>query len=80
LNALNSSGSQSATIKETINSYLDQGLTDKQVIYNKVVADLGVPRPTVRRVARDMRNELLERIKILQSSIKEEGEEETGTA
>ena len=80
MNALNSSGSQSATIKETINSYLDQGLTDKQVIYNKVVADLGVPRPTVRRVARDMRNELLERIKILQSSIKEEGEEEISTA
>ena len=28
---------------------------------------LGVPRPTVRRVARDLRNELLTKIKILQS-------------
>jgi len=26
-----------------------------------------VPRPTVRRVARDLRNELLEKIRILQS-------------
>lgn len=60
---------QSTVIKEAINSYLDEGLTDKQDIYSKVVQDLGVPRPTVRRVARDLRNELLEKIKILQSEI-----------
>ncbi|GFN42056.1 MAG: hypothetical protein JRZ95_06010 [Nitrososphaerota archaeon] len=58
---------QSTVIKEAINSYLDKGLTDKQDIYTKVVDDLGVPRPTVRRVARDLRNELLNKIKILQS-------------
>ncbi len=34
---------------------------------SKVVDNLGVPRPTVRRVARDLRNELLTKIKILQS-------------
>lgn len=60
---------QSTKIKETINSFLDQGLTDKQVIYNKVVDELGVPRPTVRRVARDLRNELVERIRALQSAL-----------
>ena len=60
---------QSSIIKEAINSYLDKGITDKQDIYSKVVDDLGVPRPTVRRVARDLRNELLEKIKILQSEI-----------
>ena len=58
---------QSTVIKESINSYLDKGLTDKQDIYSKVVNDLGVPRPTVRRVARDLRNELLQKISILQS-------------
>ena len=58
---------QSTVIKEANNSYLDKGLTDKQDIYTKVVDDLGVPRPTVRRVARDLRNELLDKIKILQS-------------
>ena len=42
-------------------------MTDKQDIYTKVVDELGVPRPTVRRVARDLRNELLEKIQILQS-------------
>ena len=58
---------QSTVIKEAINSLLDDGITDKQDIYSKVVDKLGVPRPTVRRVARDLRNELLTKIKILQS-------------
>ena len=58
---------QSTVIKEAINSLLDGGITDKQDIYSQVVDNLGVPRPTVRRVARDLRNELLTKIKILQS-------------
>ena len=58
---------QSSVIKEAINSFLEDGITDKQDIYSKVVEKLGVPRPTVRRVARDFRNELLTKIKILQS-------------
>ncbi len=60
---------QSTIIKQAINSFLDKGLTDKQDIYSKVVEELGVPRPTVRRVARDLRNELVDKIKILQSEI-----------
>ena len=58
---------QSTVIKAAINTLLDNGITDKQEIYTKVVDELGVPRPTVRRVARDLRNELLEKISILQS-------------
>jgi hypothetical protein len=58
---------QSTVIKAAINTLLDNGITDKQDIYTKVVDELGVPRPTVRRVARDLRTELLEKIKILQS-------------
>ncbi|MDX1596599.1 MAG: hypothetical protein R3327_06635 [Nitrosopumilaceae archaeon] len=60
---------QSTVIKEAINSCLEKGITDKQDIYTKVVDELGVPRPTVRRVARDLRNELLQKIKILQSDL-----------
>jgi hypothetical protein len=63
---------QSTVIKQAINSYLERGLTDKQDIYSKVVEELGVPRPTVRRVARDLRNELLAKIKILQSEVPQE--------
>ena len=58
---------QSTEIKEAINSLLDEGVKDKQDIYTKVVDELGVPRPTVRRVARDLRNELVAKIEILQS-------------
>ena len=60
---------QSTIIRQAILSWLQKGLTDKQDIYSKVVEELGVPRPTVRRVARDLRNELVEYIKILQSEI-----------
>ncbi|TLX93602.1 MAG: hypothetical protein E6K93_01690 [Thaumarchaeota archaeon] len=62
---------QSTNIKQAINDLLDKGITDKQDIYTKVVEELGVPRPTVRRVARDLRNELLQKIKILQSEVPE---------
>ena len=58
---------QSTEIKEAINSFLDKGVKDKQDIYSKVVDELGVPRPTVRRVARDLRSELVAKIEILQS-------------
>ena len=61
---------QSTVIKAAINSYIDSGIKDKQDLYTKVVNELGVPRPTVRRVARDLRNELLEKIQILQSETK----------
>jgi len=56
-------------IKQAIESYLDKGLTDKNDIYSKVVEELGVPRPTIRRVARELREEYGKRIKILQSEI-----------
>ena len=56
-------------ISECIWKYLDMGLTDKQEIFSKVVEELGVPRPTVRRVARDLRNEMVRKVRILQSEI-----------
>jgi len=62
------SKNQSTIIKEKINELLSppHNITDKQVIYTKV-QELGFPRPTVRRVAGELRNELLTKIKILQS-------------
>ena len=68
---------QNAVIREKILELLDgasgvpnvpaNNITDKQEIYSKVVHGTGFPRPTVRRVARDLRNELLTKIKVLQS-------------
>ena len=59
---------QSTIIKEKINELLSppHNITDKQVIYTKI-QELGFPRPTVRRVAGELRNDLLRKIKILQS-------------
>lgn len=60
-------GPQSAKIKKAIEHYLDIGIKDKQRIYTLVVEELTVPRPSVRRVARDIRNEYEEKVKILQT-------------
>ena len=60
--------SQSTIISETIVKYIDKGMTDKSEIFTKVVDELGVPRPTVRRVARDLREELANKVEILKVS------------
>jgi len=52
-----------------IEQYLAKGLTEKEEIFRKVCDELGVPRPTVRRIARDLRIEMQRKIKILQSEI-----------
>ena len=61
--------SMMSIIDEIFEKYVDS-LTDKQDIYSKIVEELGIPRPTVQRVARDLRNELLAKIKILQEEEK----------
>ena len=58
---------QNAAIKEIINRLLETDITDKQELYTKVVQETGFPRPTVRRVAAELRKDLLKKIKILQS-------------
>ena len=56
---------QSHRIATAIIKQLDNGETKKTEIYSKVQTELGVPRPTVRRVARDLRVKLQEQINIL---------------
>lgn len=60
---------QSEIIRQSIEALLKKGMEDKQDIYSKIVEELGVPRPTVRRCARELKNEYEARIKILQSEI-----------
>lgn len=50
---------QSVVVKKVLRAYLVEGVSDKQELYSLVVKKLGVPRPTVRRVARDLRRDLL---------------------
>jgi len=57
------------TIASCLEKYLNMGLTDKNEIFSKVIEELGVPRPTVRRIARDLRNEMVRKVRILQSEI-----------
>ena len=57
--------SQNRQIQDEIIRLLDSGMTDKQEIYTKVVENLHLPRPTVRRACRDLVNEMKRRIEIL---------------
>jgi len=57
----------SAIVEVAIERKLDSGMKDKVEIFSQVVNELNVPRPTVRRVARDLRNKYLDKVRILQS-------------
>ncbi len=58
-----------ALVEIAIEKKLDRGMRDKQEIFSQVVTELNVPRPTVRRIARDLRQKYLDKVKILQSDM-----------
>lgn len=64
--------SQSSDIKAEINRLLDLAMNtqadikiDKHAIYDLVQKNTNAPRPTIRRIARDVRNDLQSRIDAL---------------
>lgn len=61
--------SQTDKVVHEVERLLDAGLINKDEIIQKVIEETGVPRPTIRRILRDMRNEMIRKIKILQSEI-----------
>ena len=61
--------SQTDKVVYEVERLLDAGLINKDEIIQKVIEETGVPRPTIRRILRDMRNEMIRKIKILQSEI-----------
>ncbi len=61
--------SETTLIKMILNRCMDNGMNDKTDIYSMVCEETGSPRPTVRRVARDLRNDMTEKIRILQSEL-----------
>lgn len=66
---------QSAIIKEALHKHMELMIANKEefnvcIIYTRVVDELGVPRPTVRRVAGDLRLELKQKIEILGEHLK----------
>lgn len=56
-------------VLDSLEYFMNLGYTDKHEIYSKVVDATNVARPTVRRIARDLRNYYQSRIKILQSDL-----------
>lgn len=52
--------------KLAIEKKLENGMTNKQRIFSEIVQEFNIPRPIVRRIARDMRNKYLEKVRVLQ--------------
>lgn len=57
----------SSVIEVALEQKLDAGMRDKTEIFTQIVQELNVPRPTVRRIARDLRNKYVDRVRVLQS-------------
>ncbi len=64
---------QSDIIKMDILDAMDNGETDKSIIFDMVEANLGVPRPTVRRCSRELLEELKFKVKVLTAEWKRPG-------
>lgn len=61
---------QREIIKKRLEYYLDFGIKDKSDIYARVVTDLKLPRPTIRRVARELVKDYQNNIEVLNSKVK----------
>lgn len=60
---------QSGVIREAMLRLMQQGMTSKDDIYDHCEKVMKFPRPTVRRVARDLRYELKKQFDILSSDV-----------
>ena len=58
----------SYAVKQKIDQLIDIGEKDKDVIYNRIIEDFGIPRPTVRRIARELKQDWANKIKVLDSN------------
>lgn len=61
--------SQNTIVKELMMSLMDKGMTDLCTIYDEVEKQTGIPRPTIRRIARDLRTDLNKKIAILEKQL-----------
>lgn len=55
------------SIKQHIDDQMNLGITDKEEIYKSAMERFKIDRKTVRGIAREMRNEMCEKLKVLQS-------------
>ena len=65
--------SQNKRIKEEILRLIEDGTTDKKIIFDIIESDSGLPRPTIRRCARNTRIWAEEICEILGSDIGKNG-------
>ncbi len=56
-------------IKTCIDSYLGKGMTHKMTIFNRVADEYGISVNYVRKISKELRIDMLEKLAILQSNL-----------
>lgn len=56
-------------VLDSLEYFMNLGMTEKMEVYTKVVEETDVARPTVRRIARNLRQYYQSRIDILQNDL-----------
>ena len=56
-------------IKTCIDSYLGKGMTHKMTIFNRVAEEYGISVGSVRKISRELRMDMLEKVAILQGAL-----------
>ena len=56
-------------IKQKIDQLIDIGEKNKSIIYSRIVEDFGIERREVRLIARELRQEWQNKVKILESDL-----------
>lgn len=56
-------------IKQKIDQLIDIGEKDKSVIYSRIVEDFGIQRREARLIARELRQDWIKKVKVLESEL-----------
>lgn len=56
-------------IKQKIDQLIDIGEKNKSVIYSRIVEDFGIARHEVKLIARELRQDWIKKVKVLESEI-----------
>lgn len=65
---------QSDYVKQELEKLMDTGKTDKKELYSIIETKTGLPRPTIRRVAGDLRKDLSRKINILEMTVQKKSD------
>jgi len=65
---------QSGYVKQELEKLMDSGKTNKKELYSILETKTGIARPTIRRIAGDLRKDLSRKINILEMTVEKKSD------